>query len=124
MESVSSTIGHEKAPTNKKPAQVSVLLVLANIQTPPVEATVLRLITEALQNNIAGIPLIHKTEEFDFDPEVSKKRRELYYEQHGYRGEKAIERLGLGIDGKHRERAAQQRARDEGHLNGLNDHQP
>ncbi|XP_058828300.1 uncharacterized protein LOC131688153 [Topomyia yanbarensis] len=103
---------------------ISVILVLSTVPTPPVEATVVRLFTELLQNNVAGIPLIHKTEEFDFDPEISKKRRELYYEQHGYRGEKAIQRVGLGIDGKHRERMEHQRLRDEGHLNGLNDLQP
>ncbi|KFB44426.1 AGAP005312-PA-like protein [Anopheles sinensis] len=89
-----------------------------------VEATVVRLLTDFIQNNVAGIPLIHKTEEYDFDPEISKKRRELYYELHGYRGEKVIERLGLGIDGKHHERLAHQRQRDEGHLQGLNYLQP
>ncbi|XP_055610339.1 uncharacterized protein LOC129757220 [Uranotaenia lowii] len=102
----------------------STLLVLGSIRSPGTEATVVRLFTDLLQNNIAGVPLIHKTEEFDFDPEVSQKRRELYYEQHGFRGEKAIERLGLGIDGKHRERLEHQRQRDEGHLNGLNYQQP
>ncbi|XP_065093791.1 uncharacterized protein LOC135714368 [Ochlerotatus camptorhynchus] len=109
---------------NKSVIIISIMLILGSVQIPPTEATVVRLFTELLQNNVAGIPLIHKTEEFDFDPEVSKKRRDLYYEQHGYRGEKAIERLGLGIDGNHREREAYQRLRDEGHLNGLNDHQP
>ncbi|KAL1401784.1 hypothetical protein pipiens_001929 [Culex pipiens pipiens] len=109
---------------NKFVILLATVLVLSNIPVRPVEATVVRLFTDLLQNNVAGIPLIHKTEEFDFDPEVSKKRREMYYEQHGYRGEKAIERLGLGIDGKHRERAEHQRQRDEGHLNGLNILQP
>ncbi|XP_053686927.1 uncharacterized protein LOC128736468 [Sabethes cyaneus] len=105
---------------NKFVIIISVILVLSSVHMPPAEATVVRLFTELLQNNVAGIPLIHKTEEFDFDPEVSKKRRELYYEQHGYRGEKAIQRVGLGIDGRHRERLEYQRQRDEGHLNGLN----
>ncbi|XP_058459950.1 uncharacterized protein LOC131435773 isoform X2 [Malaya genurostris] len=109
---------------NKFVITISVILVLSSISMPPVEATVVRFFSELLQNNIAGIPLIHKTEEFDFDPEISKKRRELYYEQHGYRGEKAIERVGLGIDGKHRERLEHQKQRDEGHLNGLNNLQP
>ncbi|XP_055630106.1 uncharacterized protein LOC129770932 isoform X1 [Toxorhynchites rutilus septentrionalis] len=109
---------------NKLAFSISLLLVLSSMHVPPIRATVIRLFTELLQNNVAGIPLIHKTEEFDFDPEVSKKRRELYYEKHGYRGEKAIERLGLGIDGKHKERLEEQRKRDEGHLNGLNYLQP
>lgn len=62
------------------PPQLATVLVLSNIPVRPVEATVVRLFTDLLQNNVAGIPLIHKTEEFDFDPEVSKKRREMYYE--------------------------------------------
>ncbi|XP_055630107.1 uncharacterized protein LOC129770932 isoform X2 [Toxorhynchites rutilus septentrionalis] len=65
---------------NKLAFSISLLLVLSSMHVPPIRATVIRLFTELLQNNVAGIPLIHKTEEFDFDPEVSKKRRELYYE--------------------------------------------
>ncbi|XP_035787344.1 uncharacterized protein LOC118464249 [Anopheles albimanus] len=99
------------------------IVLLATVEHR-VEATVVRLLTDFIQNNVAGIPLIHKTEEYEFDPEISKKRRELYYELHGYRGEKVIERLGLGIDGKHHERAEHQRKRDEGHLQGLNYFQP
>lgn len=38
---------------------------------------------------------------------------------HGYRGDKLIERLGLGIDGHAEERLQQQRARDAGKLNGV-----
>lgn len=38
---------------------------------------------------------------------------------HGYRGEKLIERLGLGIDGYADERLAKQQARDAGKLGGV-----
>lgn len=37
----------------------------------------------------------------------------------GYRGEKLIERLGLGIDGRAAERLVQQQARDAGQLGGV-----
>lgn len=37
----------------------------------------------------------------------------------GYRGEKYIERVGLGIDGHEEERREQQRIRDHGKLQGV-----
>lgn len=37
----------------------------------------------------------------------------------GFRGERLIERLGLGVDGHAAERLAQQRARDAGKLGGV-----
>uniref|UniRef100_A0A182IRV0 Uncharacterized protein n=1 Tax=Anopheles atroparvus TaxID=41427 RepID=A0A182IRV0_ANOAO len=114
----------ELSETMAKLGVVLCMVILLATVEHRVEATVVRLLTDFIQNNVAGIPLIHKTEEYDFDPEISKKRRELYYELHGYRGEKVIERLGLGIDGKHRDRLAHQRQRDEGHLQGLNYLQP
>uniref|UniRef100_A0A336M8W0 CSON012080 protein n=2 Tax=Culicoides sonorensis TaxID=179676 RepID=A0A336M8W0_CULSO len=86
--------------------------------------TLAQAIKDVLQYNVAGIPLTHEKMEVEFDPEVSKKRRELYYELHGYRGEKLIERLGLGIDGNHKERLVQQQARDNGKLGGLAYFQP
>lgn len=39
-----------------------------------------RLITEALENNVAGEPITHQRTEWNFDPEISQKRRNLYYE--------------------------------------------
>lgn len=44
------------------------------------ECGVYSLIRDLIQWNVAGIPAIHKTYEFDFDPEISIKRREQYYE--------------------------------------------
>lgn len=38
---------------------------------------------------------------------------------HGYRGEKYIERVGLGVDGKEDERRVQQMIRDQGRLQGV-----
>lgn len=74
---------------------------------------------------------------YEFDPDVSQKRRSLYYEvmimcystyqiiinkmfqTHGYRGEKYIELVGLGIDGREEERRQAQTIRDQGRLNGV-----
>lgn len=33
-----------------------------------------------LQNNLVGAPVVHKHSEWDFDPEVSMKRRKQFYE--------------------------------------------
>ncbi|XP_012157810.1 uncharacterized protein LOC101456629 [Ceratitis capitata] len=82
------------------------------------EAFVVRLLTETLQNNVAGEPITHVRTEWDFDPEVSQKRRVLFYETHGYRAAKFIERIGLGLDGREEERRAAQQVRDIGRLNG------
>lgn len=40
----------------------------------------LGLLRTVLQNNIAGAPVNHKVTEWDFDPEVSMKRRQQFYE--------------------------------------------
>jgi hypothetical protein len=42
------------------------------------------------------------------------------FQLHGFRADKLIERLGLGIDGNHKERKVEQQIRDDGHLQGLN----
>lgn len=52
---------------------------MINIGTE-VDSAAIQFIRELLQNNVAGIPLVHKTEIFDFDPDVSIKRREQFYE--------------------------------------------
>ncbi|XP_011196315.1 uncharacterized protein LOC105221224 [Zeugodacus cucurbitae] len=95
---------------------VTIAILLAIL--PRSEAFVTRLITETLQNNVAGEPITHVRTEWDFDPEVSQKRRALFYETHGYRAAKFIERIGLGLDGHEEERRAEQQARDVGRLNG------
>lgn len=41
---------------------------------------ILRLITETLQNNVAGEPITHVRTDWDFDPEAARKARTLYYE--------------------------------------------
>ncbi|KAF7280719.1 uncharacterized protein LOC143200912 [Rhynchophorus ferrugineus] len=79
----------------------------------------IRIIKDLIQFNVAGHPVLHKTVEWPFDPDVGIRRSRQYQELNGVLGEKAIERLGLGIDGYDRERLIQQRQRDEGHLNGL-----
>ncbi|KAJ6644105.1 hypothetical protein Bhyg_09071 [Pseudolycoriella hygida] len=84
----------------------------ANAQGP------IAIVRSILQNNVVGAPVVHKVTQWDFDPEVSQKRRAQFYELHGYRAEKLIERLGLGIDGHAEERLQQQRARDAGKLGG------
>lgn len=76
------------------------------------------IIRNLIQNNLVGAPVAHEITEWDFDPDVAVKRRELYEQANGYRGEKLIERIGLGFDGLHRERLAIQQERDIGLLGG------
>lgn len=81
-------------------------------------------IRDFVQFNIAGHPVLHKEQSWPFDGEVAIRRSRQYQELNGIKGEKEIERLGLGIDGLDQERLAQQRARDVGHLGGLNFYLP
>lgn len=73
-----------------------------------------------IRTNVVGHPVIHDQTHWIFDPDVSQKRRKVFRELHGDKGDKLIERLGLGIDGKDEKRLQKQRERDEGHLGGLN----
>ncbi|CAB3240487.1 unnamed protein product [Arctia plantaginis] len=77
-----------------------------------------------IRTNFIGHPVIHDRVSWVFDPDVALKRRRQFIELHGDKGEKLIERLGLGIDGDDRERLEKQRQRDEGHLGGLNAYLP
>lgn len=88
----------------------SVIVVNA---TGPIE-----ILRTLIQDNLAGPTVIHQQTEWDFDPDVAVKRRELFEQVHGYRAEKLIERLGLGVDGNHDARLAEQQARDVGLLGG------
>ncbi|KAJ0171692.1 hypothetical protein K1T71_012455 [Dendrolimus kikuchii] len=81
-------------------------------------------IASFVRTNLIGHPVIHDRTSWIFDPEVAMKRRRQFIELHGDKGERLIERLGLGIDGKDEERLAQQRARDAGRLGGLNIYLP
>ncbi|XP_017779696.1 PREDICTED: uncharacterized protein LOC108564983 [Nicrophorus vespilloides] len=76
-------------------------------------------VRDLLQVNVFGLPVLHKEVSWPFDPEVGVRRSRQYQAINGFHGEKAIERLGLGIDGYDRERLAQQRARDVHLLGGL-----
>ncbi|KAF2895200.1 hypothetical protein ILUMI_10972 [Ignelater luminosus] len=98
-------------------------IILLLIITNPSNG-VLTIIRDLLQYNVAGHPIQHKRTEWVFDPDVGIKRARLYQEVNGIHGEKAIERLGLGIDGNDQFRLEQQKTRDEGHLGGLDDLQP
>ncbi|EDW56542.1 uncharacterized protein LOC6615273 [Drosophila sechellia] len=94
-----------------------VLMLLLQF-SPPADGFIIRLITETLQNNVAGEPVLHERTSWDFDPEAAKRARSLYYEKNGFRSSKFIERLGVGLDGRHEERRAEQGHRDVGRLNG------
>ncbi|EDW85949.2 uncharacterized protein Dwil_GK22872 [Drosophila willistoni] len=94
----------------------SILLILQTSQ--PADGFILRLITETLQNNVAGEPITHERTEWNFDPEAAKKARAIYFEKNGFRSSKFIERLGVGLDGYHEERRKEQGERDLGRLNG------
>lgn len=79
----------------------------------------LDILRDLLQYNLAGHPVLHKDQNWAFNPDIGKRRSRQYQELNGVLGEKAIERLGLGIDGYDRERLEKQRARDAGHLDGV-----
>lgn len=81
-----------------------------------------KIIQNLIQNNLLGAPVVHQITKWDFDPEVAIKRREVFQHVNGFRGEKLIERMGIGIDGNHNERLEKQRARDEGLLGGTIHH--
>ncbi|XP_063921197.1 uncharacterized protein LOC135136013 [Zophobas morio] len=91
------------------------ILLVSLISSCACTVTVVR---DLIQFNIAGHPVLHKESAWNFDPEVGARRSRQYQELNGKFGEKAIERLGLGIDGYDQERLAQQRTRDQGHLDG------
>ncbi|XP_077295954.1 uncharacterized protein LOC143918119 [Arctopsyche grandis] len=84
----------------------------------------LEAIRDFIQINIAGVPVLHQQSQWEFDPDISLKRRALWEEVNGIKGEKLIDRLGLGMDGKEAERREQHRIKDNGHLGGLNYFQP
>ncbi|XP_017146120.1 uncharacterized protein LOC108158379 isoform X1 [Drosophila miranda] len=96
---------------------LTLLLVLLQI-SKPADGFIFRLISETLQNNVAGEPITHQVTQWNFDPDAAKKSRALYYEKNGYRSSKFIERLGAGVDGWHEERRLQQAIRDMGRLGG------
>ncbi|XP_012057493.1 PREDICTED: uncharacterized protein LOC105620613 [Atta cephalotes] len=73
------------------------LLLHSEIIVSVTDATVYRFLHDFLQNNVAGIPLVHKKTEWNFDPEISKQRRIQYEKENGRFGEYAIAKLGMGI---------------------------
>ncbi|XP_059044941.1 uncharacterized protein LOC131840764 [Achroia grisella] len=73
-----------------------------------------------IRTNLIGHPVILKPQTWEFDPDIALRRRKQFIELNGDKGEKLIERIGLGIDGRDQERLLRQRQRDEGHLGGLN----
>lgn len=94
------------------------MCVLATIVVVEGVVGPIEILRTLIQDNLAGPTVVHQKTEWDFDPDVAVKRRELFEQVHGYRAEKLIERLGLGVDGNHDARLAQQQARDEGLLGG------
>ncbi|KAG5885042.1 hypothetical protein JTB14_033361 [Gonioctena quinquepunctata] len=92
------------------------LLIIILISSASAQLGIIR---DLIEFNIAGHPILHKDQKWSFDPDVGKRRSRQYQEINGILGEKAIETLGLGIDGYDRERLEQQRVRDQGHLGGV-----
>lgn len=78
----------------------------------------IEILQSLIQNNVIGPPAVHQQTHWNFDPEVTVRRREAFEREHGFRGEQLVERLGLGVDGNQDARLTQQRARDEGLLGG------
>jgi len=60
------------------------MLMLLLQVSQPADGFIIRLITETLQNNVAGEPILHERTSWDFDPEAAKKARSLYYEVREY----------------------------------------
>ncbi|XP_043590079.1 uncharacterized protein LOC122571011 [Bombus pyrosoma] len=54
-------------------------------------------IHDLVQYNVAGIPLIHKKTQWNFDPEDGKQRRIRYEKENGRHGEIAIAKVGMGV---------------------------
>ncbi|KAH8373075.1 hypothetical protein KR009_011479, partial [Drosophila setifemur] len=98
--------------------QFPLLIMILFLANQPADGFIVRLITETLQNNVAGEPILHERTQWDFDPEAAKRARALYYEKNGFRSAKFIESLGVGLDGRHEERRWEQAERDDGRLNG------
>ncbi|KAL4709648.1 hypothetical protein ACJJTC_007379 [Scirpophaga incertulas] len=73
-----------------------------------------------IRTNFVGDPVIHNKVTWIFDPYVGIRRSKQFVALNGDKGERLIEKLGLGIDGREEEYLLRQRARDEGHLGGLN----
>lgn len=65
-----------------------------------------------IQNNVLGSAQFHKQQAWPFDPDVSARRAPEFIALHGDKSEKLIERIGLGMDGRHDERREQQMIRD------------
>lgn len=73
-----------------------------------------------IQTNLVGFPVLHEPQKWVFDPDIALRRRKEFIRENGDKAEKLIEKFGLGIDDRQEERLMSQRARDEGHLGGLN----
>ncbi|XP_060536243.1 uncharacterized protein LOC132708129 [Cylas formicarius] len=99
--------------------KVTISLILLIAYNFPSNDAALTIVRDLVQFNLAGHPVLHKSMPWPFDPEIGIRRSRQYQELNGILGESHIERLGLGIDGYDRERLAAQRARDDGHLGGV-----
>lgn len=58
----------------------TILTLIITLVTRATDAQIIQAIRDILQFNVAGVPQIHEEMKFEFDPEVSKKRREVYEE--------------------------------------------
>ena len=54
--------------------------MLVVISTKNCDCGVFSTIRDLLQWNVAGTPTFHRSVDWEFDPEVSQKRRELFYD--------------------------------------------
>lgn len=88
--------------------QVYIILSFTALKTNGIQ-----IIRDLIQFNVAGHPVLHKTVEYPFDPNVGERRSRQYQEINGIHGERYVERLGLGKDGKDLERLEEQKIRDQ-----------
>lgn len=80
-------------------------------QTDPVSVKV---VVDTVRYALVGNPTFHAKQQWEFDPDVAKRRSNEFQAINGYKSMGLIERLGLGIDGRQEERRIEQRIRDRG----------
>ncbi|XP_015593963.1 uncharacterized protein LOC107267159 [Cephus cinctus] len=73
------------------------LVIVLTVQTGIEAASVLTFVHDLIQNNVAGVPVIHERTQWEFDPDLGKQRRVQFEALNGKLGEDLIARLGMGV---------------------------
>ncbi|XP_050422087.1 uncharacterized protein LOC126834308 [Adelges cooleyi] len=89
-------------------ASLSVIALIVLLSSSAVNGGIISL----LQNNVLGAPLFHKQQSWPFDPDEASRRAPEFIALHGYKSDRLIERIGLGLDGRQEQRRQKQVERD------------